>query len=145
MRIRRVHIFAMQEHAGFILKKGSLTRSDIKKDLKKRDMKAKMKMLLELPCTAEDWNEAAEMGVDMSEIDNETAMLIGLFKEAKSGNVQAVKEIRNILGKDNSSEELALKKKELKMKEEAANNTPEDTSLHITIDYGDENESESTG
>lgn len=87
---------------------------------KKRDMKAKMKMLLELPCTADDWNEAAEMGVDMSDIDNETAMLIGLFKEAKSGNVQAVKEIRNILGKDNFSEELALKKKELKMKEEAA-------------------------
>ena len=112
---------------------------------KKRDMKAKMKMLLELPCTADDWNEAAEMGVDMSDIDNETAMLIGLFKEAKSGNVQAVKEIRNILGKDNSSAELALKKKELKMKEEAANNSPEDTSLHITIDYGEENESESTG
>lgn len=112
---------------------------------KKRDMKAKMKMLLELPCTADDWNEAAEMGVDMSDIDNETAMLIGLFKEAKSGNVQAVKEIRNILGKDNSSEELALKKKELKMKEEAANNSPEDTSLNITIDYGEENESESTG
>lgn len=112
---------------------------------KKRDMKAKMKMLLELPCTADDWNEAAEMGVDMSDIDNETAMLIGLFKEAKSGNVQAVKEIRNILGKDNSSEELALKKKELKMKEEAANNSPEDTSLHITIDYGEENEFESTG
>lgn len=112
---------------------------------KKRDMKAKMKMLLELPCTADDWNEAAEMGVDMSEIDNETAMLIGLFKEAKSGNVQAVKEIRNILGKDNSSEELALKKQELKMKEEASNSTPDDTALHITIDYGDENESESTG
>lgn len=112
---------------------------------KKRDMKAKMKMLLELPCTADDWNEAAMMGIDASEIDNETAMLIGLFKEAKSGNVQAVKEIRNILGKDNSSEELALKKKEMKMKEEDANNSPEDTSLHITIDYGDENESESTG
>ena len=112
---------------------------------KKRDMKAKMKMLLELPCTADDWNEAAEMGVDMSDIDNDTAMLIGLFKEAKSGNVQAVKEIRNILGKDNSSEELALKKKELKMKEEASNSTPDDTVLHITIAYGDENESESTG
>lgn len=94
---------------------------------KKRDMKAKMKMLLELPCTADDCNEAAEMGVDMSEIDNETAMLIGLFKEAKSGNVQAVKEIRNILGKDNSSEELALKKKELKMKEEAAKSGSSET------------------
>lgn len=94
---------------------------------KKRDMKAKMKMLLELPCTADDCNEAAEMGVDMSDIDNETAMLIGLFKEAKSGNVQAVKEIRNILGKDNSSEELALKKKELKMKEEAAKSGSSET------------------
>lgn len=85
---------------------------------RKRDMKAKMKMLLDLPCSEQsDWNEASAMGIDVSEIDNETAMLIGLFKEAKSGNVQAVKEVRNILGKDNSSEELALKKKELQLKE----------------------------
>lgn len=96
---------------------------------RKRDMKAKMKMLLSLPCSdTEDWNEASAMGVDISEIDNETIMLIGLFKQAKEGNVQAVKEIRNILGKDNSSAELEIKKKELKLKEASIQkNTPEVT------------------
>ena len=96
---------------------------------RKRDMKAKMKMLLSLPCSdTEDWNEASAMGVDISEIDNETIMLIGLFKQAKEGNVQAVKEIRNILGKDNSSAELEIKKKELKLKEASIQkNIPEVT------------------
>lgn len=102
---------------------------------RKRDMKAKMKMLLELPCVETDWNEAAIMGVDASDIDNETAMLIGLFKEAKSGNVQAVKEVRNILGKDNSSEELALKKKELSLKEkQLSGDTAENDLVKAWID-----------
>ena len=94
---------------------------------RKRDMKSKMKMLLSLPCTnIDDWNEASAIGVDISEIDNETIMLISLFKQAKEGNVQAVREIRNILGKDNSSLELEIKKKEMKLKEDSAKkNIPE--------------------
>lgn len=94
---------------------------------KKRDMKAKMKMLLELPCqNCEDFNSVSEIGIDIDEIDNETVMLVGLFQQAKMGNVQAVKEIRNIIGKDNSSAELELRRKELKLKEQAVkNNIPE--------------------
>lgn len=91
---------------------------------RKRDMKAKMKMLLELPPqSCDDFNSASNFGVDIENIDNETVMLIGLFNQAKSGNVNAVKEIRNILGKDNSSAELELKQKEFKMKEQAAKET----------------------
>lgn len=102
---------------------------------KKRDMKAKMKMLLELPCGEADWNEAAMMGVDAADIDNETAMLIGLWKEAKSGNVQAAREVRNIIGKDNSSEELALKKKELSLKEkQLSGDTAENDLVKSWID-----------
>ncbi len=87
---------------------------------KKRDMKAKMKMLLELPCqNCEDFNSASEMGIDIDEIDNEMVMLVGLFQQAKMGNVKAVKEIRNIIGKDNSSAELELRRKELRLKEQA--------------------------
>lgn len=84
---------------------------------RKRDMKAKMKMLLELPCCeAGDWNEASAMGVDISDIDNEMVMLIGLYKKAKTGDVSAIREVRNIAGKDISSEELSLKKQELELK-----------------------------
>lgn len=87
---------------------------------KKRDMKAKMKMLLSLPPqNCEDFNSASEMGIEIEEIDNEMVMLIGLFNSAKSGNVNAVREIRNIMGADNSSAELVLKQKEFKLKEQA--------------------------
>ena len=57
------------------------------------------------------------MGIPIEESDNEMVILKGLFLRAATGDVAASKEIRNILGKDNSSEELALKKKELALKE----------------------------
>lgn len=88
---------------------------------RKRDMKAKMRMLLDMPVNdCEDYNSLAAFGVDMENIDNEMLMLVGLFKKAKSGDVQAVKEVRNILGKDNSAEEIKIRKQELKLKQEAA-------------------------
>ena len=94
---------------------------------KKRDMKAKMKTLLELPCqNSEDFNTVSEFGIDMEEIDNEMVMLVGLYNKAKTGDVQAIREIRNITGKDIASAELEIKKKELKLKEKALHNsTPE--------------------
>lgn len=82
---------------------------------RKRDMRKKMQMILSLvPQNCDDYNLVSEMGVDISEIDNETVMLAGLFNQAKSGNVQAVKEIRNIIGDDIPSAELELKEQTLK-------------------------------
>lgn len=82
---------------------------------RKRDMRKKMQMILSLvPQNCDDYNLVSEMGVDISEIDNETVMLAGLFNQAKSGNVQAVKEIRNIIGYDIPSAELKLKEQALK-------------------------------
>lgn len=82
---------------------------------RKRDMRKKMQMILNLvPQNCDDYNLVSEMGVDISEIDNETVMLAGLFNQAKSGNVQAVKEIRNIIGDDIPSAELELKEQALK-------------------------------
>lgn len=87
---------------------------------RKRDMRKKMQMILSLtPQNCEDFNSVSEMGIDMADIDNEMVMLAGLFKEAKSGNVSAVKEIRNILGEDNSSAELDIKQREFDMKKQA--------------------------
>lgn len=82
---------------------------------RKRDMRKKMQMILSLvPQNCDDYNLVSEMGVDISEIDNEMVMLAGLFNQAKSGNVQAVKEIRNIIGDDIPSAELELKEQALK-------------------------------
>ena len=82
---------------------------------RKRDMRKKMQMILSLvPQNCDDYNLVSEMGVDISEIDNEMVMLAGLFNQAKSGNIQAVKEIRNIIGDDIPSAELELKEQALK-------------------------------
>lgn len=86
---------------------------------RKRDLKAKMKMILELPVSdSGDAEAVSAMGIDAEEIDNETLMLIGLFQKAKSGDVQAVREVRSILGKDHAAAELALRKEELKLKKQ---------------------------
>lgn len=83
---------------------------------RKKSMKQKLQAILELPAQGEDYDAAAAMGVD-GDIDNEIAMLIGLYLKAKAGDVAAVKEIRSILGKDAASAELALRQKELALKE----------------------------
>ena len=65
-----------------------------------------MKSLLALPVNDfDDYNGATAMGVDLSEIDNETILIVNLYKKAKSGDVQAFKEIRNLLGQDLATEE----------------------------------------
>lgn len=84
---------------------------------KKKSMREKMKLLLSLPACDSDLTELEVMGIPIEESDNEMVILKGLFLRAATGDVAASKEIRNILGKDNSSEELALKKKELALKE----------------------------
>ena len=103
---------------------------------KKRDMKAKMKTLLELPCqNREDFNTVSEFGIDMEEIDNEMVMLVGLYNKAKTGDVQAIREIRNITGKDIASAELEIKKKELKLKEKALQNAGPEFSKEEPLLY----------
>lgn len=87
---------------------------------KKKLLKDRMKALLELPVNDfDDYNEASAMGVNLDDIDNETVLVIKLFQEAKKGNVNAFKEIRNLIGQDLATEEMALKKKELELKEKA--------------------------
>lgn len=98
--------------------KGGKKSAEVRR--RKKLLKDRMKTLLSLPASDfDDYNEASAMGVDVSEIDNETILIIGLYKRAKSGDVQAFKEIRNLIGQDLATEEMALKKKELELKEKA--------------------------
>lgn len=70
-----------------------------------------MKMLLEMPVTnAVDWNEASAMGIQPDEITNAQLLVIAMFKEAKSGNVNAFKEIRAMIGEENVQSEEQIKK-----------------------------------
>lgn len=86
---------------------------------RKKSMKQKLQLLLSLPACDNDLGELKILGIDVEDSDNEMVILKGLFLKAAVGDVAAVKEIRNILGKDNSSAELELKKRELKLKEQS--------------------------
>lgn len=86
---------------------------------RKKSMREKMKLLLSLPACDNDLEQLQALGIPAEESDNEMVILKGLFLKAAEGDVSASKEIRNILGKDNSSTELELKKKELRLKEAA--------------------------
>ena len=85
-----------------------------------RDIKQKIKALLELPA-AENYREQLEaLGVDPDDMDNEMVLAMAMFREAADGNVKAFEKVVQLIGKDIGHEELALKKKELRMKEKAA-------------------------
>lgn len=92
---------------------------------RKKSMKQKMQLLLSLPACDNDLQELEALGVDPEDSDNEMVILKGLFLKAAGGDVAASKEIRNILGKDNSSAELELRKKELRLKEQAKDTSSE--------------------
>lgn len=76
---------------------------------KRKALKQKMQMLLELPVNdSMSVNALSAMGIDEGEIDNATLMLVKLFMTACEGDVAAVKEIRNIIGDERkTSSEIA--------------------------------------
>ena len=90
---------------------------------RKRDMKQKMKALLELPAAVNDKEQLETLGVDPDDMDNEMVLVMAMFMNAAAGDVKAFDRVMQILGKDLGHEELALKKKELRLKEKAASDT----------------------
>lgn len=87
---------------------------------RKRDMKAKMKLLLSLPAADNDKEQLAAIGIDTDNMDNEMVLVKALFLSAAEGDVKAFDRIMDILGKSVQREELALKKKELAKEKSAA-------------------------
>ena len=68
----------------------------------KRLLKDCMLELLELPVTdTKSWNKLSKLGIDIEKIDNRALLVASLFKKAVDfGDVQAFKEIRNLIGED---------------------------------------------
>ena len=87
---------------------------------RKRDMKQKMKALLELPAAANDKEQLQALGVDPDDMDNEMVLVMAMFLGAAGGDVKAFDRVMQLLGKDIGHEELALRKRELKLKEKAS-------------------------
>ncbi len=87
---------------------------------RKKDMKQKMKALLELPAAANDREQLEALGVSPDDMDNEMVLVMSMFLSAAQGDTKAFDRVIQILGKDIGHEELALKKQELKLKQKAA-------------------------
>jgi len=92
---------------------------------RKKSMKQVMDMLLEMPAnTAADYNMLVEMGIDLSELDEDTVnnMLVvnaALLKKAKAGDVSAIKELREVIQDDFfAKEKLKLEKNKLKLEKD---------------------------
>ena len=100
---------------------------------RKRDMKAKMKALLELPAAANDKEQLETLGVSPEDMDNEMVLVMAMFLGAAGGDTKAFDRVMQLLGKDIGHEELALKKRELKLKEQAASEKVADTSEEVRI------------
>ena len=87
---------------------------------RKKDMKQKMKALLELPAAVNDREQLQALGVDPDDMDNEMVLVMAMFLNAAQGDTKAFDRVMQLLGKDIGHEELALRKRELKLKEKAA-------------------------
>lgn len=101
-----------------IRKKGGVNSGEARR--RKKDMKQKMKALLELPAAVNDKEQLAAIGVSPEDMDNEMVLVMAMFLGAAGGDVRAFDRVMQVLGKDMGHEELALRKRELKLKEKAA-------------------------
>ena len=99
---------------------------------RKRDMKQKMKALLELPAAVNDKEQLQALGVDPDDMDNEMVLVMAMFLGAAGGDVKAFDRVMQLLGKDIGHEELALRKRELRLKERAASD--EDNAALAKLD-----------
>lgn len=72
----------------------------------KKLLKDCMLDLLSLPVKdTEDWNALSCMGIDPKDINNRSLLTVALFMKAvKHGDVSAFKEIRNLIGEDNPTD-----------------------------------------
>jgi len=69
----------------------------------KKLLKEHMELLLSLPTQKRSQIKAMrQMGIEEDEMDNKMALTVALFIKATSGDVSAIKEIRNLIGEEES-------------------------------------------
>lgn len=91
-------------------KKGGEKSGQVRRE--KKLLKDCMLDLLKLPVSdSKNFNKLIMMGLDPEEIDNRSLLTVALFKKAvESGDVNAFKEIRNLIGEDKTDNEDVMNK-----------------------------------
>ena len=87
-------------------RKGGVASGQAKR--RRKLLKDSMNALLELPVSStKEYNVLIKMGIDLEDIDNSQLIVLALFNRAKSGDVAAIKELRNLIGEDNTEDKSA--------------------------------------
>lgn len=88
-------------------RKGGKRSVEVRRE--KKALKDRMEQLLEMQVTdPERWNRVAALGVEAEDIDNKMLLVVSLFGKALDGDVPAFREIRNLIGEDNTNMEQTL-------------------------------------
>lgn len=100
-----------QNEARELGKKGGKKSGEARR--RKKDMKAKMKLLLSLHPTASQTELLKALGIPEEDADNEMLLLVAMFQAAtEDRDTKAFDRVMDVLGKTVQREELALKKKQ---------------------------------
>ena len=87
-------------------RKGGIASGESRR--KRKLLKDSMNALLELPVSStKEYNALIKMGIDIEDIDNSQLIVLALFNRAKSGDVAAIKELRNLIGEDSDEDKSA--------------------------------------
>lgn len=87
-------------------RKGGVASGQAKR--RRKLLKDSMNALLELPVSStKEYNALIKMGIDIEDIDNSQLIVLALFNKAKSGDVAAIKELRNLIGEDSAEDKSA--------------------------------------
>lgn len=81
---------------------------------KKKALKDCMKQLLALPVTdCNKRNELAALGISPEDIDNNMLVTVGLFRAAADGDVKAYREMRHLIGDNETDLDRKIKRAQL--------------------------------
>ena len=87
-------------------RKGGIASGESRR--KRKLLKDSMNALLELPVSStKEYNALIKMGIDIEDIDNSQLIVLALFNRAKSGDIAAIKELRNLIGEDSAEDKSA--------------------------------------
>lgn len=85
-------------------KKGGIKSGEVRRERKK--FKETMEMLLKINIKDDKTkNTLKAFGIEDNEMNNQTLLMVGLFKAAMNGNVNAYKEIQTMIENTNNSNE----------------------------------------
>ncbi len=87
-------------------RKGGVASGQAKR--RRKLLRDSMNALLELPVSStKEYNALIKIGIDIEDIDNSQLIVLALFNKAKSGDVAAIKELRNLIGEDSAEDKSA--------------------------------------